>query len=175
VSLTLQSPALSGRAIPLAKERALDANRKQWGIGASSEQAQNIQSGIPDRFATEAEIWSLFRISSRDVSDADLSSYLESLGYVDGLNQALVTKIKAARSGSLEKPGWVKLEEEASSLAVKALQTEKRGTQLIQEASALKSRIETDLKPKLAIAEQVKSDAEAAAKQVTYVLFSTDY
>lgn len=104
--------------------------------------------------------------SKRGVSESDLSSYLETLGYADVLNKVLVSRILEARSGVLEKPDWVKMEEEASSLLEKSKETDKRSLQLVQEAKSLRTKVENDLKPKLESAEQEKNDAESAAKKV---------
>ena len=49
-----ESPPLSGRASPLAKERALDLNSKQWGIDTSAlNQLETEEDAAFDRVPTE--------------------------------------------------------------------------------------------------------------------------
>jgi hypothetical protein len=162
-----ESPALSGRAIPLAKERALDVNIKQWGIDPSAlNQPGTEEDATFDRAPTEAEIWSLFRLTSKLSDSVDISAYLETLGYSKGLIRELAKKIASARSGSLEKPDWVNAESEAATLREKAKQTEKRSAQLIEEANILKGKIENELGANLATSQDEKKSAEAAANSV---------
>jgi hypothetical protein len=170
--MTAESPALSGRAVPLAKERALDVNIKQWGIDPSVlNQPETVEDAPFDRVPTEAETWSFLRLTSKLSDGIDVSSYLEALGYSNGLSKELAKRIASARSGTLEKPDWVKAESEAATLLEKAQQTEKRSAQLIEAAKILKGKIEKELTANLETAQGEKKTAEAAANSVCDTIF----
>ena len=165
--MTAETPPLSGRATPLAKERALDANSKQWGIDTSAlNQLETEEDAAFDRVPTEAETWSLVRLTLKLSDGVNISTYLETLGYSKILSKELAKRIASARSGRLEKPDWVKAETEAATLLEKAQQTEKRSAQLVEAAKILKGKIEKELTVNLESAQEEKKSAEAKANSV---------
>ena len=172
VMSALEAPGLSGREVPLAKSRALEVNREQWGIGAPAigdERAEDDNLSL-DRIPTEAEIWSLLRLTSKlGVSESNIPSYLETLGYFDALNKVTAKRLAEARNGILKKPDWVQVEEESAALLDKSSQTEKSALKLSTEASSLREKVQSELRPQLAKAVQEKTEAETAAKTVSGV------
>mmetsp|Transcript_18194 Transcript_18194/g.44208 ORF Transcript_18194/g.44208 Transcript_18194/m.44208 type:complete len:412 (+) Transcript_18194:73-1308(+) len=180
-----EAPVKKESTVTLAKERAVQANKEQWGIGAApktsspaaapNKAAANAPAaaGVPGyRVVTNDEIQALTS-KFGDMAREEAETKLSALGYEGALLDAVWKGIGDAKAGKLVLAPHDEMMEEAKKLEARSQVSMAKAAKLEADAAAAKARVQSELEPKVRELSEKLEAAEQEAKAWAWNPFST--